>query len=120
MSKPYQNVSELTSQANHDATSAAMVGTRLRTTIWSVKLGLTDQTKEVVMVVGMMEAKTHLSKLVEASLRGERVVIANRGKPVVELVPIAQPPDKPVGGVFNWGGGVAGHVDELMAGFGSW
>jgi prevent-host-death family protein len=34
----------------------------------------------------MLEAKTHLSKLVEAALRGEEVVIANRGKPVVKLV----------------------------------
>jgi antitoxin (DNA-binding transcriptional repressor) of toxin-antitoxin stability system len=50
------------------------------------------------MVVGMTEAKTRLSKLVQASLRGERVVIANRGKPVVELALIARPPDKPVGG----------------------
>lgn len=38
------------------------------------------------MQVNMLEAKTHLSKLVEAVLRGEEVVIANRGKPVVRLV----------------------------------
>jgi prevent-host-death family protein len=38
------------------------------------------------MQVNMLEAKTHLSKLVEAVLRGEEVVIANRGKPVVKLV----------------------------------
>jgi len=38
------------------------------------------------MQVNMLEAKTHLSKLVEAALRGEEVVIANRGKPVVKLV----------------------------------
>jgi len=38
------------------------------------------------MQVNMLEAKTHLSKLVEAALRGEEVVIANRGKPVVRLV----------------------------------
>ena len=39
------------------------------------------------MLVNMLEAKTQLSKLVEAVLRGEEVVIANRGKPVVRLVP---------------------------------
>ena len=39
------------------------------------------------MLVNMLEAKTHLSRLVEAVLRGEEVVIANRGKPVVRLVP---------------------------------
>ena len=38
------------------------------------------------MQVNMLEAKTQLSKLVEAVLRGEEVVIANRGKPVVKLV----------------------------------
>lgn len=39
------------------------------------------------MLVNMLEAKTQLSKLVEAVLRGEEVVIANRGKPMVRLVP---------------------------------
>jgi prevent-host-death family protein len=38
------------------------------------------------MQVNMLEAKTQLSKLVEAALRGEEVVIANRGRPVVKLV----------------------------------
>ncbi len=38
------------------------------------------------MQFNMLEAKTQLSKLVEAALRGEEVVIANRGKPVVKLV----------------------------------
>jgi prevent-host-death family protein len=42
--------------------------------------------KERAMQVNMLEAKTQLSKLVEAVLRGEEVVIANRGKPVVKLV----------------------------------
>jgi prevent-host-death family protein len=41
---------------------------------------------EYAMQVNMLEAKTQLSKLVEAALRGEEVVIANRGKPVVKLV----------------------------------
>jgi prevent-host-death family protein len=38
------------------------------------------------MQVNMLEAKTQLSKLVEAALRGEDVIIANRGTPVVRLV----------------------------------
>ena len=45
------------------------------------------------MQVNMLEAKTQLSKLVEAVLRGEEVVIANRGKPVVKMVK-ADPPAK--------------------------
>lgn len=43
------------------------------------------------MQVNMLEAKTQLSKLVEAVLRGEDVVIANRGKPVVRLVKAEAP-----------------------------
>ena len=43
------------------------------------------------MQVNMLEAKTQLSKLVEAALRGEEVVIANRGKPVVKLVKAEAP-----------------------------
>lgn len=43
------------------------------------------------MQVNMLEAKTQLSKLVEAALRGEEVVIANRGKPVVKLVKADEP-----------------------------
>lgn len=46
------------------------------------------------MQVNMLEAKTQLSKLVEAALRGEDVVIANRGKPVVKLVKIEAPPER--------------------------
>ncbi len=37
--------------------------------------------------VGVREAKTDLSKLIEAALNGEDVVITNRGKPSVRLVP---------------------------------
>jgi prevent-host-death family protein len=35
-------------------------------------------------------AKTQLSKLIEAALAGEEVVIAKGSKPVVRLVPITQ------------------------------
>jgi prevent-host-death family protein len=40
------------------------------------------------MQFNILEAKTQLSKLVEAALRGEEVVIANRGKPAVRLVKV--------------------------------
>jgi prevent-host-death family protein len=51
------------------------------------------------MEIGIKQAKTDLSKLVRAALRGEKVVIANRGKPLVELVPITRPakPDRGYG-----------------------
>ena len=36
-------------------------------------------------------AKAHLSKLIEAALAGEEVVIAKGEKPVVKLVPVEKP-----------------------------
>ncbi len=41
------------------------------------------------MQCNMLEAKTQLSKLVQAALDGEDVVIANKGVPVVRLVKIS-------------------------------
>ena len=35
-------------------------------------------------------AKTHLSKLIEAALAGEEIVIAKGSKPVVRLVPVTR------------------------------
>ena len=40
------------------------------------------------MQCNMLEAKSQLSKLVQAALEGEDVVIANKGVPVVRLVRI--------------------------------
>ena len=53
------------------------------------------------------EAKTHLSKLVERAARGEPFVIAKAGKPMVKVVPIDAPAEKPkrrigfLKGVYN-------------------
>lgn len=38
--------------------------------------------------VGMHEAKTNLSRLVERALDGEEVVVTRRGEPAVRLVPV--------------------------------
>ncbi|RAU23342.1 type II toxin-antitoxin system prevent-host-death family antitoxin [Paramagnetospirillum kuznetsovii] len=35
-------------------------------------------------------AKTNLSKLIEAALSGEEIIIANGSRPVVRLVPVRQ------------------------------
>ncbi|EXI87274.1 MAG: prevent-host-death family protein [Candidatus Accumulibacter regalis] len=43
------------------------------------------------MQVNMLEAKNQLSKLVQAALAGEDVVIANNGVPVVRLVKVGAP-----------------------------
>jgi prevent-host-death family protein len=42
------------------------------------------------MQVSIHAAKTHLSRLIEAALAGEEVVIAKGSKPVVRLVAMAQ------------------------------
>ena len=39
------------------------------------------------MQVNILEAKNRLSQLIKAALAGEEVVIANRGQPMVRLVP---------------------------------
>jgi len=39
--------------------------------------------------VGMHEAKTKLSQLVERAQAGEEIIIARNGKPVARLVPVA-------------------------------
>lgn len=40
--------------------------------------------------IGMHEAKTKLSQLVERAEAGEEIVIARNGKPVARLVPVAR------------------------------
>lgn len=41
--------------------------------------------------IGAYEAKTHLSKLLErVEKKGERFIITKHGRPVAELVPVAQ------------------------------
>jgi prevent-host-death family protein len=41
--------------------------------------------------VNMHEAKTHLSRLVEAAAKGEPFIIAKAGKPLVKVVPVDAP-----------------------------
>jgi prevent-host-death family protein len=68
-------------------------------------------------VSNIHDAKTNLSKLIEAALRGEEVVIAKAGKPLVRLVAIAEKPeDKPLtpGEKFRRGiGSMAGKWPEI-------
>jgi prevent-host-death family protein len=47
---------------------------------------------EVIMrTVNIHEAKTHLSKLVDAAAKGESFIIAKAGKPLVKVVPLDAP-----------------------------
>jgi prevent-host-death family protein len=51
----------------------------------------------------MHEAKTELSRLVERALRGEEIIIARAGVPVVRLVPVVQRGERKLG---QWEGQV--------------
>ena len=46
--------------------------------------------------INIHEAKTHLSRLVEEAAKGEPFVIAKAGKPLVKVVPLDEPPAKPM------------------------
>jgi prevent-host-death family protein len=43
-------------------------------------------------VVNIHEAKTQLSRLIERAARGEHIVIAKAGKPMVDLIPHRERP----------------------------
>ena len=40
------------------------------------------------MIVNIFEARNRLSRLIKSARAGETVMIANRGRPVVQLVPV--------------------------------
>ena len=50
------------------------------------------------MKVNMLDAKNQLSQLVKDALRGEDIVIASNGEPMVRLVPVARQ-----GHLSGWG-----------------
>jgi len=64
--------------------------------------------------VGMHEAKTNLSKLVERAESGEDIVIARNGKPAVRLVPVpAKNNMRSVWGIWKGKVRIADDFDEL-------
>jgi len=44
-----------------------------------------------MLTVNIREAKTHLSRLIEAAARGESFIIAKAGKPLVKVVALDAP-----------------------------
>jgi prevent-host-death family protein len=42
--------------------------------------------------VGIYDAKTHFTQLIDGVEKGESVVITRHGKPVARIVPIEEPP----------------------------
>lgn len=43
-----------------------------------------------LMLVNSHDAKTHFSKLISQALKGDEVIIARNGKPVIRLTPYAK------------------------------
>jgi prevent-host-death family protein len=73
-------------------------------------------------IINIHQAKTNLSKLIEAVITGEEVVIAKAGKPLVKLVPYSE--DKRSRMPGGWEGRVVMSEDfddelppEILAGF---
>jgi prevent-host-death family protein len=54
---------------------------------------------KAVTSVGLFDAKTHLSELIERVERGESITITRRGLPVARLVPAAAAKESPAAAV---------------------
>ena len=71
--------------------------------------------------VNVHEAKTHLSRLLEAVEAGEDVVIARAGKPIARLVPVGARTEPRTPGSWRGRVSIADDVDdtpeELIAAF---
>lgn len=73
-------------------------------------------------IINIHQAKTNLSKLIEAVITGEEVVIAKAGKPLVKLIPYSE--DRKSRTPGGWEGQVIMSDDfdeelpaEILAGF---
>ncbi len=60
--------------------------------------------------INIHEAKTHLSRLVDAAAKGEPFVIAKSGKPMVKVTAL----DAPVAGKIKRLGFMAGEIERLF------
>ncbi len=50
------------------------------------------------MLVNIHEAKTHFSKFINSALKGDEIIVARGGKPLIRLVPYTEEPQKRRGG----------------------
>jgi prevent-host-death family protein len=50
-----------------------------------------------VAIHNVADAKAHLSQLLEAALKGDEVIVARAGKPLVRLVPVTTPAARVLG-----------------------
>jgi prevent-host-death family protein len=70
----------------------------------------------MVRTVNVHEAKTHLSRLLEAVENGEDIVIARAGRPVARLVPAATARGPRVPGAWRDQVVIADDFDEMPEG----
>ncbi|GAB3595823.1 type II toxin-antitoxin system Phd/YefM family antitoxin [Microbacterium tumbae] len=66
-------------------------------------------------IVNMHEAKTHLSRLVDAVADGEVITIAKAGKPVAQLIRIDAPPARRRLGFLEGQARIPEDFDEMDA-----
>lgn len=62
-----------------------------------MEVAVADAQPGMVTQMNVQEAKTRLSQILARVERGEDVVIARDGVPIVRLLPIGPPPSRPVG-----------------------
>ncbi len=67
--------------------------------------------------VNVAQAKARLSELIEAALRGERVVIARRNKPLVQLVALEESRVRPLFGKLRGKIELSSDFDEPLEAF---
>jgi prevent-host-death family protein len=51
----------------------------------------------MTMTYNVAEAKAHLSRLLDAAVAGEEVIVARAGRPLVRLVPVRPPAGRELG-----------------------
>lgn len=66
------------------------------------------------MLVNIHEAKTHFSKLINQALKGEQIIIAKGGKPLIQLTPYTKEMDVRHGGQFQGLMQVSADFDEPL------
>lgn len=53
------------------------------------------------MLINIHDAKTHFSKLINQALKGEEIIIARDGNPLIRLVPFTEEPQIRRSGQFK-------------------
>jgi prevent-host-death family protein len=68
-------------------------------------------------IINVHKAKTNLSSLIDRALKGEKIIIARKGKPVVTLQKLEKSKKKRIGGQFKGKIKIAKDFDSLPEDF---